>query len=314
MGRRVLMTGGTGMIGAALTRRLLAEGDEVTLLVRPSSNRLRLLDLEASVRWAAGDIRDAASVQSAVQSARPEVVYHLASTPFNPPTISAQTHLDTIVTGTLNLLEALKSSPEIRLVTAGSAAEYGNGSGLREQQLLRPATVLGAAKASAGLLTQTYASLYRQRTVHLRIFTPYGSWERPGRLIPHTILSALDRRDIQLTSGEQQRDYFYIDDLVEALRLAAERPLAPGTVLNICSGSAVRVREIVERVLTLMGRPVRAILGALPTRSDEIRECSGDNSAARAQLEWEPRTNLEDGLQRTIAWFTEHRDLAGQLT
>jgi len=302
------------MIGAALTRRLLAEGDDVTLLVRPSSNRLRLQDVETSVRWASGDIRDAASVQSAVQSARPEVIYHLASTPFNPPTISAQTHLETIVTGTVNLLEALKHSPEIRLVTAGSAAEYGSGSGLREQQPLQPATVLGAAKASAGLLMQTYASLYRLRTAHLRIFTPYGSWERPGRLIPHTILSALERRDIQLTSGEQQRDYFYIDDLVEALRLAAVRPLAPGTVLNICSGSAITVREIVERVLTLMGRPVRAMLGALPTRPDEIRECSGDNSAARAQLGWEPRTTLEDGLQRTIAWFTEHREMAGQLT
>jgi nucleoside-diphosphate-sugar epimerase len=266
------------------------------------------------VRWWPADVRDAEAVGRVMADAKPDAVYHLASTAFNPPTIRAEDHLQTIVVGTANVLEALRDRPEVPIIATGSAAEYGSGAGLREDAPLRPATVLGTAKAAAGMLMQTYARTYGLRTVWLRLFTPYGSWERPARLIPHTILSALDRRDVQLTSGEQQRDYFFVDDLVEALRLAATRPLSGGAVLNVCSGRGTKIRDVVDLVLRLMGNPVRAQLGALPTRSDEILESSGNNTAAHANLGWSPRTTLEDGLRQTIEWFQAHRDVASQLS
>lgn len=310
---QVLVTGGTGFIGSALARRLLADGYQVSLFAREGADRSRLQGAADRVQWLTGDLRDAAAVRAAVEQVEPQAVYHLASTPFNPPTISASEHLATIVGGTVSILEALKDRPGVRVVATGSAAAYGGGSQRRETDPLRPATMLGAAKASASLWLQMYARQYGLQTVELRLFMPYGPVEHPKRLVPHVILSALEGRDIPLTAGDQQRDLVYVDDVVEALRLAGERPLAPGAVFNVGSGVGTPVRLIVERILQLMGRPVKALFGAMPTRPDEIMEMSADIAAARAQLGWAPRTPLDEGLRRTITWWTEHRRSAEQV-
>lgn len=308
MGRRILVTGGAGFIGSALVRRLITDGDNVTLLSREGSNRIRLQGLEERIGWCAGDIRDAGAVTAAVRGTNPDVVFHLAGTPFNPPTISSQTHLETIVQGTMNLVEALQERPATRVVAAGSAAAYGGGSQLREDVPLRPGTVLGASKAAAGMILHMAARLYHLHTTELRLFMPYGPGEQPARLIPHAILSALEGRAIRMTEGRQQRDVVFLDDVVEAFCLASTKPVPAGSAFNIGSGVGLPVRELVERLLDLMGRPVNLLAGALPTRPDEIMAMSADIAAAKTHLGWEPRTSLDEGLRRTIAWFTEHRE------
>lgn len=312
--KRILVTGGTGFIGANLIRRLLSEGHQVFLLSLTSADRTRVIAVENQVQIIPGDVTDACLVRNMVQQVAPEIVYHLASTPFNPPTISGRTHMQVIAMGTLNLLDALVDHPGVRVIHTGSVAEYGGGSQLCEDSPLLPGTVLGAAKAGASLLMQTYARLHKMQTVVLRLFTPYGPWEGSGRLIPYTILSALNGQDVRISSGKQQRDYVYIDDLVEALLLVAAVPVATGAAFNICSGRGIAIRELVEFILKLMGNPVRLLVGAMPTRPDEIWECSGDNRAARGVLGWEPHTDLKAGLSKTIAWFAENRELACRLT
>jgi nucleoside-diphosphate-sugar epimerase len=311
--KRFLLTGGTGFIGAHLVRRLLFDGHQVFLLSLESADRSRLTEVEDHIQILPGDVTDASAVRKIVKQVKPDIVYHMASTPFNPPTISAQTHMQVIVVGTLNLLDALVDCQGVRVIYTSSVAEYGGGSELRENSPLLPGTLLGAAKAGASLLMQTYARLYQMETVVLRLFTPYGPWEGSGRLIPYTVLSALDGQDIRISSGKQQRDYVYVADVIEALLLAAERPISAGSALNICSGQGIPIREVVDQTLRLMGNPVKLLAGALPTRPDEIWECSGDNAAARSVLGWEPRTNLQDGLRKSIAWFTENRELARRL-
>lgn len=311
--KRVLLTGGTGFVGANLAHRLIAEGHKVAVLAREASHRTRLIGIENDLQFFLGDVTDAKAIRRVVEQVDPEVVFHLASTAFNPPTISAQTHMQVIAMGTLNLLESLVGCAGVRIISAGSVAEYGGGSRLREDSLLLPGTILGAAKAAGAVLMQTYARLYQINTVVLRLFTPYGPWEHSKRLIPHTILSALDGHDVAMTHGSQQRDFVYIDDIVEALIMAATYPVPGGSVFNIGSGVGTPVREVVALTLQLMGYPVNVLPGVLPTRGDEIMEMSADIMAARELLGWEPRTNLEEGLRKSIAWFTEHRELAAQL-
>ena len=312
--KRILLTGCTGMIGANLAHRLVAARHQVFVLIRESSNLVRLQSLVGRIQILVADVTDATAVRDAVQQVDPEVVYHLASTPFNPATISARTHMQVIMMGTLNVMDAIMGCPGVRVIYTGSAAEYGGGSQLREDSPLLPGTILGAAKASASILMQTYARLYQMETVVLRLFTPYGSWEHPRRLIPYTILSALDGRDVSISQGKQQRDYCYIDDVVDALILAGTRSVPSGAVFNICSGQGIPIRDVVELTLELMGNPVKALVGVLPTRPDEIWEMSGDITAAHEVLGWEPHTSLEDGLRKTIAWFTENRELVCGLT
>ena len=306
------MTGASGFVGANLVRRLLNQGHEVACLTRNPPGALRLVSLAGPTSVVACDLLDAEGLRRVVRNADPEIIIHLASTPFNPPTISAWTHVEVVALGTLNLLEAARCQGA-RIVIAGSAAEYGDGDGLREDAPLRPGTMLGAAKAAAGIWAQAYARIYGTQTVVLRLFTPFGPWEGPDRLVPHVVLSALRGEDVLMTSGEQQRDFVYIDDVVDAFVRAAAVPLPAGTVLNVCSGRGVRVLDLVEKVLDLMGHPVRAYPGSLSNRPDEIWVISGDGSRSRALLDWVPRVSLDEGLLRSIAWITENRDLMANL-
>ncbi len=311
---RVLVTGGTGMIGANLIHRLVADGYSVAALARPTASLLRLQRVQSQITIHPGDLTDAQGVKDVVAKVVPDVVFHLASTPFNPPTIPTEDHLQVNVHGIVNLLEAMRASPGTKLIFTGSANVYGDGENLAEDHALLPGNMLGATKACATILMQTYSRLYGLPTVELRLYTPYGPWERPGRLIPHVILSALRGEEIRMTSGVQQRDYLYIDDVLDAMLLAMRKPLTPGVVYNICSGRGVPIREIVVRLLRLMGDPVKVLLGAVPTRPDEIWKFSGDNSKARKHLDWTSRIELEEGLERTIQWVTANRELVAQLT
>ncbi len=313
-GERILVTGGTGMIGANLVRRLVGLGSRPTILARDAGHRARLADLDDHLSWFYGDITDADAVAEAVHAARPHAVFHLASTFFNPPTLPAVTHMATNATGTLHLCEALKSLDGVRLVLAGSCAVYAGGSALREDAPVDPGSVFGVSKAVAGVIARGYARLYGIETVELRLFTPFGPWENARRLIPDTILSALAGREMRIGHGRQQRDFVYMDDVVDAfLRAAAVVLPERATPINIGSGIGRSVRDVAARVLEFMGNPVALKSDHQPPRPDEIWEISAGIATAEQVLGWRPQVSFDDGLRRTIDWFREHRVLAAVL-
>ncbi|TSC68972.1 MAG: nucleoside-diphosphate-sugar epimerase [Parcubacteria group bacterium Gr01-1014_70] len=309
--RRVLVTGGAGAIGINLVRRLVAEGYGVTVFSLPAKDLFRLEDIERDVELVKGDITNAEQVRDVVSRLKPHYVFHLASTTM---AVSPVRHMEVNAIGTINLLEALVETKPERFVYTGSAAVYGSGNSLREDAEFSPNTIFGAAKASTSIIVRTYADMYKLPTVELRFFLPYGPWEHPNRLIPHIILSALSGQDLPLTSGEQERDPTYIDDVIDALILAATNPVTPGSIFNIGSGEAVTVRHIVEKTLELMGNPVKPEFGKVPTRENEIMHMSADIRAAREGLGWEPKHSLADGLQKTINWWKQNRDFADYMT
>jgi nucleoside-diphosphate-sugar epimerase len=302
------------MIGANLTHRLVSLGNRPTVLTRANSSQLRLESLGSNIQIATADLRDTEAVAAAVKASEPDIVFHLASSFFNPPTLTAQDHFDANVTGMLNLLEALKDRPGSRFIYTGSAAVYSGGPLMTEDTPMEPTTLFGASKAAGTIVGQTYARMYDIEYVELRVFQTFGPWDRARRLVPHVILQALAGEPVEIGAGTQQRDFVYIGDIVDALIEATLRPLSPGLILNIASGIGSPIRGVAEQILELMGNPVPLHINAQPTRPDEIWEISGDSTAAQTHLGWQPRTGLEDGLRKAIDWFVENRDVALKLS
>lgn len=310
MQRRVLITGGSGMVGANLADALLRQGDNVTILSRIGADRWRLAAFPSRLNVAEIDYSQSDEIERLVRESRPDVIFHLASTPFNPPSITANEHFGVNVGLTTHLLDAISEvSPETRFIFAGSCAAYGEGNDLQEDAFPSPKTVLGAAKQSARLLLEVYAELYGLRTLNLCLFTPFGPWESRNRLIPNIILSSLEGHSIEMTEGLQQRDFLFIDDVVDAFMGAAVNEVPGGTTINVCSGTPIRVRELACMLRDILGANVELKLGALPTRSDEIRIISGNNRRASDILDWQPKHTLREALELSVSWFQNNKNL-----
>ena len=300
-GRRILVTGGTGFIGSALCRSLVKRGDSVTVATRPGSDRTRLAGIADSITIVEADLVDFGQAAALVSRTRPEIVFHLACSVFNPPGVTASGHLDANIGATAALLEAVREHPACRLIHTGSAAEYPPGTGLSEEMKPAPVNVYGAMKACASLLVDAYARIYGLKTARAVLFTVYGPGEAPHRLVPSTIEAALRGQAVRLRDGAVQRDMLFIDDAVDGLLRMGDTDLAPGTALNLCSGTGLTVRHIAEEILRLMDAPFAIEEHKQDGRSDEIRVVSGDNSRARHLLDWRPHWSLEAGLGESIA-------------
>ena len=303
----MLVTGGTGMIGSALCRRLVHDGYAVTVLARPNGNRRRLADIAGELSIVEQDLADFERTRGLLTGLQPAIVFHLAGSIFNPPILTATDHLNVNVGGTLCLLEALKETPNTKFIYTSSAAEYPPGHKLTEDLRPGPVNVYGAMKACASLLIDSYARIFGLHAARAVLFTVYGPWEAEHRLVPSAILSVLKGRNVRIHNGIVQRDMLFVDDAVEGLCRMAAADLAPGAVINLCSGVGLPVRRIAEEILRLMEASVAIEERAGDTRPDEIMIVSGDNRHARELLDWRPRWPLQDGLRQTIVWFREHQ-------
>ena len=301
------------MIGSVLTRCLATQGVETFVLSRPGASRLRLEGVK-DIAILDGSILDVSSISHAISESRPDVVFHLASTPFNPPSIPVKEHFDVNVLGILNLMEALDQSPNSKLVYTGSAAVYGSSSGALESVAPTPNTILGATKAAASALLGAHARMTGRHVVELRLFSPFGPGERASRILPTIILSALAGNPVDTSEGLQKRDFVFIDDVIDAMLLAADEDGHGPEIYNIGSGRGVSIRDLVTEVLEIMGNPVVANFGAIPTRPDEIMNMTANIDYARDNLGWSPKIGLHEGLGRTIDWVTSNRETVANLT
>ena len=304
---KILVTGATGFIGSHLVRRLLADGDEVVVAVRAGSSTWRLEDVLRDVDVVELDLSAPLDDRLKRELRGVEVVHHLAAAGVNPRHDSGDEVVAANVVGTLRLLELATALDVHRLVYCGSCFEYGSGSGLAEDALPKPQSDYAASKSAAWLLAHSYSRRNGLPVVSLRPFTVYGPMESSYRLVPATIMGALDGRRIELTRGEQTRDFVYVDDAVTAFTASASENTPTGGTFNVCTGVETSVAELAQCVVELAGAG-ELELGALPYRDNELWNLSGDPTAAREGLSWQAATPLRQGLERTIEWFREQRD------
>ena len=276
-------------MGAHLAARLHGAGHGLFVLPSPHFRPARLDGV-------------AYQVVAHAAEARADLVYHLASTPMTDA-IADHTHQDVILGGTRRLLEQLRGQAPRRLVMTGSAAEYGSGHGWREDDTPRPDTAFGRLKsAAAGMVCASGMA-----SVHLRVFTPFGEGEAPGRLVASVAQAARAGQPVRLTSdGRQTRDYIYVADLVDALVEAGQRPLESGIAINICSGVARRVIDVARRIVELAGGGPAVEPGLMPAAA--LTQSSGNGERADRLLGWRPRIGFDEGLRRTLHALSQAKE------
>ena len=314
---RVVVTGGTGFVGANLARRLVADGHQVHLLVRPEFSPWRVDSIRDRLTIHEVSLSDAASVAAAVKMIEPAWIFHLAAHgAYSWQTDEAQMH-ETNVIGTQNLLKAALDAGVESFVNTGSSAEYGRQDHPpAETEHGNPDTPYGRTKAIATFMctsaAQTHATLpAATRISTLRLYSAYGPFEDPRRLLPSLIVHG--RRGVfpPLVNPQTARDFVYVDDVVEAILLAAQHGrVESGAIYNVGTGVQTTVGEAVEvarRVLTISGEPQ---WGSMPARVWDTDTWVADSRKIRTELGWEPRDTVESGFRKMAMWLDEHPELS----
>jgi nucleoside-diphosphate-sugar epimerase len=309
---RVLITGGTGFIGACLARDLIAAGHEVHLILRPEAKWWRLSGLEGQYKPHWADLCDGPALRRAVADCRPEVVYHLATHGAYPSQMERASILATNLLGTANLLDALAGCDYRALVHTGSSSEYGHKNApMLEEDRLEPRSAYGVSKAAATLLCQAEAMKGRP-VVTVRVFSAYGPWEEMTRLVPYVMGRCHDGIDPKVSTGWQPRDFIYVDDVLALLQCAARQSQCHGQILHAGTGRQHTVRDMVETIVAVCGSGrVRAQLGTESVRPDEPTSWVASIERTTALTGWRPRHDLRSGIEHMWNWFqTARKQLA----
>lgn len=304
---RVLVTGATGFVGACLTRRLVEEGHQVHLFLRDGSDTWRLNDILDRVVLHRLDLRDDEAVTREVREARPEVVCHLATYGGFAFQTDSRAIVEANLLGTMNLLRACEKTGFRLFVNTGSSSEYGTKDHpMREDDLPEPVGEYGVTKAAATLFCQAEALTKGLPVVTLRLFSPYGPWDDPKRLIPFAAARLLADEAPRLSSPRAVRDYVYIDDVLDCyFALFEAKEIVPG-IFNVGSGVQNSIGEVVTLLGELIGAGGEPIWGSVaPARPEPAVWCA-DIGKARDLLGWRPATSLREGLAMTVAWMREH--------
>jgi dolichol-phosphate mannosyltransferase len=302
--KRALVTGGTGFVGANLVRRLLADGHEVHLMLRADHDPWRLAMIRSNVRVVVGDVADRSDVSRALDTVRPEWLFHLAAYGAYPMQIDPLVAARTNVLGTITLLEEASARGFEAFVHAGSSSEYGRKDHApTETEATQPTTAYAATKVAGTVYCGYVAQRDRARVATLRLYSAYGPFEEPSRLVPTLLVHALDRRLPPLAHPDTARDYVAVSDVCDAFVRAAESMRAGGAIYNVGTGRQTSLRQLVNIVRAALGVDVEPVWGSFPDRAWDTDVWVGDASRLRLDLGWTPRSSLPDGLRAFADWL-----------
>jgi len=284
--RRVLLTGATGFIGRHLPALLTERGYDVTPVSRATG-----VDLLAP-----------GAAEAVVAAAQPTHLLHLAwyavpgafwTSPENVRWVEAS----------LALLRAFVAAGGERAVMAGTCAEYDWSGGVCVEGVtpLAPATLYGRAKNALREVAEGYAEQEGRSLAWGRIFFVYGPGEAPGRLVSSVAEALVSGEEAMTSEGDQRRDFLHVEDLAGAF--AALLDSAVTGPVNLASGEAPAVREIVDEVARAAGRPELVRRGAVPTREGDPPLIAADFTRLREEVGWRPRHTLREGIEDTVAWW-----------
>ena len=312
---RILVTGAAGFIGMHCAQRLLERGEEVVGVdnlspyysVQLKKDRLARLK-HPKFSFGELDIADADALSKYFEKYKPQAVLHLAAQPGVRYSLeNPGAYIEANLVGFANLLECCRRNLPQHLVFASSSSVYGANTELpwsESQNVDHPVSLYAATKKSNELLAHAYSHLYRLPATGLRYFTVYGPWGRPD-MSPMLFAQAIVQgKPIQVFNhGDMQRDFTYIDDVVEGTLRVLDRP-APYAIYNIGNHQPVSLLDYIAALERAFGK--KAKLEMNPMQPGDVKATYADTTALRQAVGFAPSTPLETGLARFAEWFRQY--------
>jgi UDP-glucuronate 4-epimerase len=331
---KFLVTGAAGFIGFHVSRRLLDRGDQVVGLdnlndyydVRLKYDRLTQLDGQTQFRLVKADLADRAALQELFETERPEVVIHLAAQAGVRYSLeNPHAYVDSNLVGFINILEGCRHHGVRHLAYASSSSVYGANTHMPfsvHHNVDHPVSLYAATKKANELMAHTYSHLYRLPTTGLRFFTVYGPWGRPDMALFKFTQAILAGQPIDVYNhGRMQRDFTYIDDIVEGVVRVADRvaapnsawsgdapdpgtSLAPYRIYNIGNHQPVELLYFIEVLEKCLGQQAEKRL--LPIQAGDVPATYADVDDLMRDVGFQPATPIEEGIARFVAWYREY--------
>lgn len=308
--KRCLVTGGAGFIGANLVRKLLEQKHVVHILIEKNTDLWRLHDVENNITIHKIDLREHDKINQLINTVKPESIFHLASYGGMPNQNDQKLIFDVNFHGTVNLVNACKKAGFDCFINTGSSSEYGiKNSPMSEENVLEPITDYAVAKAAASQFCFKEAAFNKLPIYTVRPFAVYGDYEAPTRLLPTVIIHSLIGLPIELSRPNYVRDFIHISDMVDILlRISLQKPEG-FYIFNAGTGTQSTIKDVVDTTQKLINQPILANWGIKESRPWEPANWLANTDLAQLAMAWKANYTLEQGLKKTIDWFSKNLDL-----
>ena len=316
----ILITGGAGFIGSHLVDKLIGEGGWHVTVVDDFNDfydpTIKRANIEPHVgrdnfKLIEADIRDFYSLHEIFSDTNFDCVVHLAARAGVRPSLTeTRLYVETNLDGTTNLLELARQHRVKQFVFGSSSSVYGENRKVpfsEDDPIFNPISPYAATKAAGELLCHTYAHLYDLRIVCLRFFTVYGARQRPDLAI-HKFAKLIDNNQPipVFGDGNTRRDYTYVDDIIAGVRAAIDYAESDYEVINLGESRTVPLRELISLLEDGLGKPAQ--IDRQPTQPGDVPQTFADISKARRLLNYNPQTQIEQGIAKFIEWFRGQRN------
>ena len=313
--RNILITGGAGFIGSHLVDRLMSEGDWRVTVVDDFNDfydpAIKRANIEAHLndprfKLFEADIRDFYSLHEVFNEHKFDCIVHLAARAGVRPSLTEpRLYVETNINGTMNLLELARARNIKQFVFGSSSSVYGENKKVpfgEDDPIFNPISPYAATKAAGELICHTYAHLHDLRIVCLRFFTVYGARQRPDLAIhKFAKLISAGKTIPVFGDGTTRRDYTFVDDIIQGVRAAIDYDQSKYEVINLGESRTVELRELISLIENALGQ--RAEIDRQPMQRGDVPQTFADISKARRLLNYNPQTQIEDGIGKFVEWF-----------
>lgn len=317
MSSSILVTGGAGFIGSNLVDRLLKTENRITVVdnfndfYNPEIKRANIKEhlKHNNYHLVEGDLRDSDTVTELFERSQFDEVIHLAAMAGVRPSIERPVYYQEVnLIGTMNLLEAMKKHNIKKLIFASSSSVYGNNEKVpfsESDPVDNPISPYASTKKSGELMVYTYHHLYQIKAACLRFFTVYGPRQRPEMAIHLFTDLIYNGQPIKMFgNGESQRDYTFVDDIVDGI-ISCRKFNFDYEIFNLGRSDTVKLSELIAKIESALGK--KADIKQLSQQMGDVNRTFADITKAKKILNFEPKISIDDGITKFVEWYRNNR-------